>query len=285
MGVQTTIEASIESMSPSLARVATAIRDHPGLVLTSTINEIAERCDTSIASVVRFCQAIGLSGYAELRMALASELGKESAQFGGSNYGSDISATDSLTEVAAKISALEILAIEETVRQLDPAVLEQVVDVIDGADRILLFGVGASQLVAEDLRHKLFRIGRNVFAFSDPHEARSAAALAVGRTVAIAFSHLGETTETLEFLRIARESGVTTVGLTSVKNSSIAGLVDHVLFTEVRETAFRAGAMVSRVAQLVVVDCVFAGVAQRRYDHTVEALRRTREVTRSVRGA
>jgi DNA-binding MurR/RpiR family transcriptional regulator len=69
-----------------------------------------------------------------------------------------------------------------------------------------------------------------------------------------------------------------------VKGSTLDRLVDIALFTEVRETTFRAAAMVSRIAQLAVVDCLFVGVAQRRYPDTVEALRRTREATRPARG-
>ncbi|HHY48700.1 MAG TPA: MurR/RpiR family transcriptional regulator, partial [Alphaproteobacteria bacterium] len=46
----------------------------------------------------------------------------------------------------------------------------------------------------------------------------------------------------------------------------------------------RAGAMVSRIAQLAVVDCLFLGVAHLRYEETIVALRRTRDVTHPGRG-
>ena len=284
MSIQSTIEASISTLTPSLARVATAVRDDPQLVLVKTINQLADDCDTSVASVVRFCQAIGLNGYAQLRMELAGELGKESAQFGSMAFGADISQSDTLIEGAAKIAQLEILAIDESISRLDYGRLADAVDAIDGAERILLYGVGASQFVAQDLGHKLMRIGRTAFALSDPHVALAAAALPIPGTVALGFSHLGETRETCDFLRTATENGAATVGLTGVKGSTLDRLVDIALFTEVRETTFRAAAMVSRIAQLAVVDCLFVGVAQRRYPDTVEALRRTREATRPARG-
>ena len=78
MSIQSTIDSAAETLSPSLARVANFIRARPVTVVDSTINELAALCETSVASVVRFCRAIGFSGYAQLRMALASELGKES---------------------------------------------------------------------------------------------------------------------------------------------------------------------------------------------------------------
>ena len=281
VSIQSTIEAAAGALSPSQARVAAVIRADPSVVLDSTINELAERCDTSVASVVRFCRSIGFSGYAQLRMALATEIGKESAQFGGSiSIGADIGEGDSLAEITAKIASLEILAIEETLANLDIASLEQAVSLIDGAERVLLYGLGASQFIAADLGHKLLRIARPAFVLSDPHEAWASAALLIPGTVAIGFSHRGETVETINFLRIASEAGAPTIALTNSSDSAIARVADCLLLTEAREPAFRAGAMVSRIAQLAVVDCVFAGVAQRRYAQTVEALRLTREATR-----
>lgn len=284
MSIQSTIEAAASTLPPSLARIAAVVRENPSVVIDKTINELAAECHTSVASVVRFCRAIGFSGYAPLRMGLASELGKEAAQFSARGaYGSEISDDDTLREAVSKVAALELLAIEETVAQLDFDVLEGAIDAIDRADRILLYGIGASRFVAEDLAHKLLRVGRNAHLLADSHEAIAASVVQAAPTVAIGFSHGGSTTETVRFLETARASGSATVAVTSAKGSPLARAADHALFTEVRESSFRAGAMVSRIAQLTLVDCLFIGVAKRRYAETVDALHRTRQATRLLR--
>lgn len=285
MSIQTTIATAVETLPPSLARIARVIGDDPLKVTESTITELALACDTSVASVVRFCRAIGLGGYPALRMALATELGRESAQLSASpSFGSEISVGDSLRDATAKVAALEVLAIEETVAGLDYEVLDDAVDAVDQAHRILLFGVGASRLVADDLGHKLLRIGRPAIVLSDAHEASAAAALGATRTVAIGFSNSGTTTETVRFLQTARSVGTTTIGVTSASETPLAAASDHTLLTHAREPRFRAGAMVSRIAQLTLVDCLFLGVAQRRHAHTVHALERTADATRALRG-
>lgn len=284
MSIQSTIEAATSSLPPSLARVAGAVRENPSIVIDMTINELATACGTSVASVVRFCRAIGFSGYAPLRMALATELGKEAAQFSARGaFGSEISDEDSLHEAVSKLAALELLAIEETVARLDFEVLDAAITDIDRAERILLYGIGASRFVAEDLAHKLLRVGRNARLITDPHEAITATVLNTGATVAIGFSHSGVTPETVRFLRTAGSNGAATIAVTSAKDSPLADAADHTLFTEVRESTFRAGAMVSRIAQLALVDCLFVGVAKRRFAETVDALQRTREATRALR--
>jgi DNA-binding MurR/RpiR family transcriptional regulator len=280
LGIQSTIEASAAKFTPAMQRVASVIREQPGVVLDQTISELAKTCETSVASIVRFCRALGLSGYAQLRMSLATELGKEAAQFGsGLTLGAEIAQSDSLQDMASKIASLEILAIDETVSSLDYRALERVVAAIDRAERILLFGIGASQFVAQDLHHKLFRIGRNAFLLADPHEAWTAALLSPEGTVALGFSHSGATADTVRYVEIARQAGALTVALTGAPDSPLALAADECLISRARESRLRAGAMVSRIAQLAIVDCLFLGVARQRYEQTVDALRRTRDVT------
>lgn len=280
MSIQARIESIVPQLSPSLRRVAARIQEDPRSVITQTISELAASSGSSVASVVRFCRAIGLAGYSELRVALATELGKESAQFSDlPGYGAEIAESDSLVELAGKISSLEVMAIQQTIENLHFDSLAKIARAVDSAGRILLFGISASQLVALDLSQKLLRIGRHAYAPNDPHEAWALSALNIDDTVAGAFSHRGETEETIRFLEIAREAGATTFAVTSSPDSPLAHVAEHTLITSVRETPFRAAAMVSRIAQLAIVDCLFAAVAQQRFGEIVTALRQTHEAT------
>ena len=139
-------------------------------------------------------------------------------------------------------------------------------------------------MVADDLGHKLLRIGRTAIVLTDPHEASAAAALGATRSAAIGFSNSGTTIETVRFLQAARKAGTTTIGVTSAVDTPLAATSDHILLTHAREPRFRAGAMVSRIAQLVLVDCIFLGVARRRPARTVHALERTAAAARALHG-
>ena len=280
MSIQSRIEASAAGFTPVMRRIAEVIRQNPALVRDKPISEFAVLCRTSVASIVRFCQSLGLSGYPELRMTIATELGRETAQFGTTlTLGAELAQSDSLKEMAAKVAALEMMAIEETVSAIDFKALGRIVSALDRAQRILLFGIGASQFVAQDLHHKLFRIGRNAFLMADTHEAWTAALLSPPRTVALGFSHSGVTADTIRYLEIARENGAHTVAITGVPESPLARIAHDALIAHARESTLRAGAMVSRIAQLALVDCLFLGLARTSYDDTIDALRRTRDVT------
>ena len=91
----------------------------------------------------------------------------------------------------------------------------------------------------------------------------------------MAVSHSGATVDTLSFLELAHNAGATTIAITNHSSSPLAEAADIVLTTAARETGFRSGALGSRIAQLMVIDCLFIRVAQADYDASMEAIRST----------
>lgn len=287
VSIQSTLQARSASLAPTMQRVATVILERPTVVVDSTISELARMCNTSEASIVRFCHAIGFAGYPALKLQLATELAKESAELINSRaaaHGADISPTDSLKEMVAKIAHSEILGIRETANSLDVRALARTVSKISRSRRVVTFGMGASNAGAQDLAKKLLRIDLTALTFHDPHEALAAAVLTAPRDVVVAFSHSGTTRETVAFVRAARAAGAFTAAVTNLADSPLGQAADVVLRTAVRETTFRSGAMASRIAQLTIVDYLFAAVARGHYDHSVKALKSTYDVVRDLRG-
>ena len=270
----------IRSLLPGLARaeqrVAKVVLDNPQVVAHRSITEVAEAAGTSETTVTRFCKAIGVGGYPELRIALAADTARTAARI-DRDLGSDIAPTDDLSQVVGKVAFADARAVEETADQLEIPTLSAVVDAVASAGRVDVYGVGASAFVAADLQQKLHRIGRVSFAWSDTHIMLTSAAVLSEGDVAFGISHTGATADTVEALRVARERGATTVALTNFPRSPISEVADHVLTTAARETTFRSGAMASRIAQLTVIDCLFIGVAQKHLDSARNALEATYE--------
>ncbi|WP_162831631.1 MurR/RpiR family transcriptional regulator [Amycolatopsis thermalba] len=270
----------IRSLLPGLARaeqrVAKVVLDDPSAVARRSITEVALAASTSETTVTRFCKAVGVGGYPQLRIALAADTARSEAR-STRNLGGEIAVDDDLAAVVGKVSFADARAVEETAEQLDIATLQRVIDLLADAGRTDVYGVGASAFVAADLQQKLHRIGRVCFAWSDTHIMLTSAGVLGAGDVAIGVSHTGATTDTVEALRVAREHGATTVALTNFPRSPITEVADYVLTTAARETTFRSGATASRIAQLTVIDCLFIGVAQRHMDSASAALEATRD--------
>ncbi|MCI2424082.1 MurR/RpiR family transcriptional regulator [Saccharopolyspora sp. K220] len=269
----------IRSLLPGLARaeqrVANIVLADPASIARRSITEVAEAAGTSETTVTRFCKAIGVGGYPDLRIALAADTARTSTR--DRELGSDIAPDDDIGQIIEKVGYADAKAVEETAGQLDPMVLQRLVDDVAQARRIDVYGVGASAFVALDLQQKLHRIGLTCFAWSDTHNALTSAAVLREGDVAIGISHTGATAETVEALREARRRGATTAALTNFARSPITEVASHVLTTAVRETTYRSGAMASRIGQLTVIDCLFIGVAQRHLDQAKSALEATYE--------
>jgi len=252
-------------------RVAEVILADPVGSASLPIAALAAAAGVSQASVSRLCHTLGLPGYPELRLALAAD----GANGGPEEPAGDIAEGDDLASVVRKIAQLDAQAVRDTADLLDLDALERAIDALQAARRTDVYGVGASAIVGADFVQKLTRIGRTAVSYGDAHLGLTSAALLGPSDVVVAISHSGSTTDTLDMLRAARKGGAVTIAVTNNPTSPIAREADHVLVTAARETVFRSGATASRLAQLVVIDCMFVGLAQRMFDASQAALEAT----------
>lgn len=252
----------IRSVMPHLTvgeqKVAEAALISPRQVAYLSVSDLAKQCGVSEATIVRFAKRVGYDGYRQLRLALAVETGRNTAEAESVDIGIDVTPGDSIKEIVTKVGAADAQAIAATIAYLDVDELADTLDALTSASRVEVFGVGASRMVAEDLEAKLRRINRNAWTPKAPHEALATAALLDRGDVAMAISHSGETDVVVDFARGAKAAGATVVGLTNYLHSRLGGIADITLVTASPETKYRAGA--SRVAQLTVIDCIFVGL-------------------------
>ncbi len=76
--VQRNLVITIRGLLPSLneqeQKVGQYVVDHPDQVIHLSVTDLAQRCVTSEATVVRFCRKVGAVGYQNLKIQLAQEL-------------------------------------------------------------------------------------------------------------------------------------------------------------------------------------------------------------------
>ncbi|MFJ6985253.1 MULTISPECIES: MurR/RpiR family transcriptional regulator [unclassified Streptomyces] len=266
------VRALAPSMTRSMQRVAETVAADPAGCAALTVTGLAERTGTSEATVVRTARALGYPGYRDLRLALAG-LAARRASGRSPALTTDIAVDDPLPDVVAKLARDEAQTLADTAAALDVAQLGAAVAAVAAARRTDVYGVGASGLVAQDLVQKLLRIGLLAHAHSDPHLAVTNAVQLRAGDVAVAVTHSGSTRDVVEPLRAAFERGATTVAVTGRPGGAVSQYADHVLTTSTaRESELRPAAMSSRTGQLLVVDCLFVGVAQRTYETAAPAL-------------
>lgn len=273
--IRARVNAALPTLSPALAEVVRAVADEGQLVARLSITDFAKRVGTSEATVVRAARALGFTGYAQLRLAIAASEGARPSR--RLPITEDIDPSDPLEAVLAKLVVAEQGAIEQTGQQLDVTVAAAAIDALVAARRVQVYGVAASGLIAADIAQKLARIDIAASAYADVHLATTGAALVKPGDVVLAVSYSGETIDVLKPLELAKRNGAVTIGITCHAPSSLSKLVDFPLVAAKRDTELRPGALASRIAQLLIVDLIFVGVAQRTYERTTAALQATRD--------
>jgi len=261
------------TFKPSEAKIAKYILDNADVVTELSINELAKACDTSEASIVRFCRTIGLKGFQELKIKIAVSLSKQTKKLDGG-----ITDDDDVADVIQKIANFNKQAIDNTISLLDVKSIIKAVDALSNANKIDFYGVAASGTVAYDAMLKFARINIPCTAYQDSHLQLTSAVNLKKGDVACGISYSGATKEIVEAIQVAKEAGATTISLTKYGQSPLVKTADINLFVSSEEAMFRSGAMASRIAQLTVIDILFILVARKKYNEVVKYLENTSEI-------
>jgi DNA-binding MurR/RpiR family transcriptional regulator len=273
-GILSRIRVALDSLNPAERRVGDIVLQQPAHIVHLAIAELAALANVSEGTVVRFCNSVGCRGYQALKLALAADLAQPTAVLQ-----EDISPADAsdAAVVAQKVFASDILALQDTLKLLDPPALMRAVRAIEGASEVAFFAVGSSYAVGYDAAGRFKRIGIRAHAEQDAHFQLVIASLLPSSAVAIAISHSGVSREPVECLALARARRATTIAVTARHPSPLTRHADIVLLTMSTETRYREEAMASRIAQLSLLDSLYVTVAIRRPEAALEALRGTSE--------
>ena len=164
-----------------------------------SVTELAATSTTSVGSVVRFCQRLGLRGFQDLKMRLARESGSTADRLP-----EEISAGDGASEVLAKVLTGSARALADAAQYpVDSGALGRVVDALLSARRILFAAVGTSAPLAADVSYRLTTIGLPATFPADVHVQHVTARMLGPGDLLVAISHTGSTIETLAVTRAA----------------------------------------------------------------------------------
>jgi DNA-binding MurR/RpiR family transcriptional regulator len=273
------IRSELPRMSGSLRKVGERVLADPAAATHGSAAELGRRTGTSQATVTRFCRALGLESYQQLLIELAQEQGRaEAEEAPGAALGPQIGPDDDLDTVIGVVAEADLRALRHTAELLDREALEQAAQALAKARRIDVYGVGGSGIVAHEMQARLFGIGCAAHAWTEVHTAETSAALLTPSDAVVAVSHSGATREVLEPLLLAAERGATTVAVTGDLRSPVAQAADVRLTSFSGETSFRRGNFGTRHSVLLIVDCLYARVAQLTYERATASIALTSHI-------
>lgn len=272
------IQGTYSSLRTAEQRVADFILKHAEELIYLTVTELAERTQTSESTVVRLCQKIGYKGYQEFKIMLARDLvGPTETVY------EEIESSDSLPALKTKIFQANAQALKDTIEVLSDDELAKAVEALARAKRVEVYGIGGSAPLALDAYHKFMKLGIACVWLSDSDLMAMSSSLLGAGDVVLGISHTGASRDVCDAMENAQNAGATTICITHRATSPITKVANVKLFTAAKETAFGSDATSSRIAQLTIIDTLFAGIANQNYDHFLERIQRTREASAGKR--
>ncbi|WP_217354802.1 MurR/RpiR family transcriptional regulator [Ruegeria atlantica] len=289
-GILSRIRYMSAYLNPALRRIAEQVLKKPEKVKSMSIKELATICDVSESTVTRFVREIDVSSFQQFKILIAEELSQSQAtETSGSDRHvyEDISETDDSKAIIDKVSARYAMTVQDTMAGSHSGQFEAAVAAIEEADTLSFFAMGSSMICVENALMRFMRVGKSCQFFRDLGVRQISTASLGPRNLAIGISNSGRTISTVDALKAAREQGARTLCITSFTDSPIVKYSDIKLFTPTVTGATGAAdyheSMVSKIAQLQMIDILYSIYAVKNFGSAMEGLEKTSNVTSVTR--
>ena len=265
-----------KDLSASERHVVEYILENLKNVSNMGIVELGEKTFTSTTTVKRLCRKLGIESYTDFRLQLSAEIANhydlvsilEGAQQPVGQY-------DTVDEILSKVSDQNAKSIIDTRNINNTETIEEVINQMRNAKRIDFYGVGPSNVVAQDAYIKCMRLGIPSSAIEDPMSMRMNARAYQDGALAVLISYTGETDSIIEVATELNTLGVTSVSLTSFSENRLAKLCKYNLYVQASESWNRLGGMSSRISTLNMIDVLFTALMNTSYQEYVDIMNRT----------
>ncbi|QAV24783.1 MurR/RpiR family transcriptional regulator [Proteus hauseri] len=277
MNILERVQSNLDILSKSEKKVAEVVLTTPQTVIHSSIALMAKTADVSEPTVNRFCRRMATKGFPDFKLLLAQSIAN------GTPYvNRNIDDSDTVSSYTNKIFESAMAGLENVKNNIDIAAINRAVDILTQAKKISFFGLGASAAVAHDAMNKFSRFNIPVTYFDDIIMQRMSCINSSDGDVVVVISHTGRTKNLVGVAKIARENDAAVIAITT-PGSLLANEATLPILLDVPEDTDIYMPMISRLAQLTVIDVLATGFILRRGPKFRDNLKRVKEALRDSR--
>ncbi len=221
------IEGNYPGFTKNHKRIADYFLSNLEKIPFLSVQEVSKEAEASVASVVRFAQQIGYSGYSELREDVSGILQNKISN-------GDIFPTtekpDPKTDILSSIADIEIKNINSTLNSIERKSFNDIIKLILRSDRVYTAGLGISFHMAEILAYQLNQVAVSASNFKHSSESFVEQIPFIPKKgMIIFFSFPPYSKETIEAAEFARKFGIKSVAITNKSTAPITRFTDHYL--------------------------------------------------------
>ncbi|QKN80862.1 MurR/RpiR family transcriptional regulator [Scandinavium goeteborgense] len=275
------IRQRYSGLAQSDKKLADFILAQPDEARYLSSQQLASVAGVSQSSVVKFAQKLGFKGFPALKLALSEALASNPNPQSMPVH-NQIRGDDPLRLVGEKLIKDNISAMHASLDVNTEEKLRESIDLLRNARRIVLTGIGASGLVAQNFSWKLMKIGFNAVAEQDMHALLATVQAMTSDDLLLAISYSGERREINlaadETLRV----GGKILAITGFSPNALQQRASHCLYTIAEELATRSAAISSTSAQMMLTDLLFMGLVQQDLEHAPDRIRHSEALVKKL---
>ena len=273
VSVLASIREKLDGLTKTQRKIGEFVLKQPEQAFKMSITELTHKTGTkSESTIVRFYRELGYESYHDFKVTLATEIA------GNSFYHTyeDITADDNVGVVKRKIFEGAAKTLHRNLLGLSNELLEQAVQMINAAGRLIIIGYGTSGSLASDAQFRFSRLGIDTFYFPDPHFTAVQLAEPQEGDVIFAISQSGETKGAVIPVEKAKPPAKV-IALTGSADSPLGNIADICIATESEEMNYRTDAMIARMVDMAIIGTIFTSVSLLRSPSSLRRLERTRQ--------
>lgn len=264
------ITSIFQSLTKSEQKVAEVVRNRLKEAVYWSVSDLSEHAGVGETTVIRFCRKLGYRGYQDFKLAVAQNGTESTIQ----EYG-EVQDDDSMFLLAQKVTAENKATLQNTVSLVHPESMEEAANKIIVANKIYLFGVGASGIMAQQAQYRFMRLGYHAECASDSHVIAMNCSLVRKGDVVIGLSTSGSTKDLVDAIAIAKSNGAYIICITNHMKSPVTKHGDVALLTSGVEDPLHGGAFSSLISQMHVLDMLTRYIERQQKDKSLLALQKT----------
>lgn len=265
------LQDDFESFTKARKSIARYLIDHLDEAPFLSAQELAVRTSTTSSTVVRFAQFLGFSGYSEMMKTAWEEHRLQASPADAGIEGQLHFPVDD--DFSGRAVRTDINILKETIHRNRADEFLSIVELLEQAETIYVAGLSEAALVVDYLRYYLSIMGLPVTAITSSTEDSVAAAADLAESsvlVAIGFKTAHQFL--LRLIKVARERGAVSVGISDNSLSEVAKHSDRNLYSYQDTTSFAPSLVGAYSIANALISALYAR-DKRTYDTRIAALR------------
>lgn len=262
------LQTSYQNLTQSERLIADYINEHLTDIKTITSHQLATLTNTGQSTIIRFSQKLGYNSFREFLADISLVKQQELSDY------DEIKIDESTYQTNHKVISQYRDILDITLNSNNDETIDHIAKLLWKAKKIIIFGVGNSNLFGEYLANQLIKLGITCLTSNSPHTIFSLIDQADPKeTVLFLLSESGETYDVVKAAEIAKNNQVPIVVMTRNTKNTLYTYADHLLKTVSFAAKTRLNVTTMRCSQLYLIDIIYLNILKldyQRFDQLIE---------------